>query len=113
MKVVCSAIHAVLPTLGEGTITGPFETHVASCVRCRSEVIRYRNMHRELRALELSLDMAPVGLTRNVMKGLGPVAVANREPRRDNRVPVAAAAVVATAAAGTVVLLRLYRERAA
>jgi hypothetical protein len=70
-------------------------------------------MHRELKALELSFDTAPVGLTRSVLKSLGPVAVADREPRRDNRVPVAAAAVVATAAAGTVVLLRLYRDRAA
>ncbi len=113
MNVVCSAIHAVIPTVGEGTIAGPLETHVASCVRCRSEVIRYRSMHRELKALELSTDTAPVDLTRNVLKNLGPVAVADREPRRDNRVPVAAAAVVATAAAGTVVLLRLYRDRAA
>jgi len=70
-------------------------------------------MHRELKGLEQLLDVAPRGLTRNVLTRLGPVAVADREPRRDNRIPVAAAAVVATAAAGTVVLLRLYRERAA
>ena len=113
MNVVCSAIHVALPTVGEGTIAGPLEGHVESCVRCRSEMVRYRSMHRDLKALELSLEVAPEGLSRSVQNSLGPVAVVAREPRRDNRVPVAAAAVVATAAAGTVVLLKLYRERAA
>ncbi len=113
MSIVCSAIQVALPTIGEGTITGPLESHVESCLRCGTEVVLYRDMLRELEALEMSLDGAPQGLTRNVMNSLGPVAVAQREPRRDARVPVAAAAVVATAAAGTAVLLKLYREHAA
>jgi anti-sigma factor RsiW len=113
MSVVCSAIHVVLPTVGEGAITGSLEAHVESCIRCRSEVARYRSMFRELEALEASVERAPGGFAAEVMDGLGPVAVADREPRRDNRVPVAAAAAVATAAAGTAVLYRLYRQRAA
>jgi hypothetical protein len=47
------------------------------------------------------------------MDRLGPVAVEPFESRLDPRVPVAAAAVVATAAAGTVVLYKLYRDHAA
>jgi len=65
-------------------------------------------MYSDLEALEMSLELAPHDLPSNVMKYLGLVAVAEWKPSRDHRIPVAAAAVVATAAAGTVVLVKLY-----
>jgi hypothetical protein len=47
------------------------------------------------------------------MASLGPVAVPDLDESNDHRVQVAAAAALATAAAGTAVLMRLYRHRAA
>lgn len=113
MNVVCSTVQAALPTVGEAALTGPLATHVDSCIACKGEVIRYRTMYRELEALASTEHMAPVGLTAAVMGSLGPVEVEPLGPRIDPRVPMAAAAVVATAAAGTAVLYRLYRAHAA
>jgi hypothetical protein len=70
-------------------------------------------MYRELHDLDRVKYRAPSGHIAAVMNGLGPVAVTTPEPRMDHRVPVAAAAVVATAAAGTAVLFKLYRDHAA
>lgn len=113
MNVMCSAIHVALPTVGEAAITGPLAAHVESCMPCRGEVMRYRTMYRELERLDTVRYHAPQGFVATVTSDLGPVVVEAGEHRRDPRVPVAAAAVVATAAAGTAVLYRLYRHRAA
>ncbi len=56
---------------------------------------------------------APGALRPRVMAFLGPVAVPDIEIHTDHRVQVAAAAALATAAAGTAMLLRMYRHRAA
>ena len=113
MSIMCRAVHIALPTVGESGLTAPLAGHVDSCVPCRAEAIRYRTMYRELDGLALEAQRAPAGLASGVLESLGPVAVVSEPARRDNRVPVAAVAVVATAAAGTAVLLRLYRQRAA
>ncbi len=113
MNVVCSAVQVALPTVGEAAITGPIAAHVETCVPCQGEVVTYRVMYRELGALDHSRYRAPYGTLTSVMTNLGPVAVETDGFRRDPRVPVAAAAVVATADAGTAVLYRLYRQHAA
>ncbi len=113
MSVVCSAIAVALPTVGEAAITGPLAVHVESCVPCRGEIVRYRSMYRQLERLDAARYRAPQGFVSKVTSDLGPAAVEACEQRKDPRVPVAAAAVVATAAAGTAVLYRLYRQRAA
>jgi anti-sigma factor RsiW len=113
MSVMCSAIHAALPTVGESAITGPLAAHVDSCADCWGEVAGYRAMYRELEALIASEYRAPREFVSDVKNSLGPVAVETVEPRLDSRVPVAAAAMVATAAAGTAVLYKLYRDHAA
>lgn len=113
MSVMCRAVHVSLPTLGESVLPGPLASHVETCVPCRGEVVGYRTMHRELDAMAATTQRAPGGLTNDVLASLGPVAVVSEPAKRDHRVPVAAAAVVATAAAGTAVLFRLYRQRAA
>ena len=112
MSVMCSAVQVALPTVGEAAITGPLAAHVETCVPCRGELVRYRSMHRELGSLNPTRYRAPLGFVAAVTSDLGLVVVDPGEPRRDPRVPVAAA-VVATAAAGTAVLYRLYRQRAA
>lgn len=113
MNVMCSAIHVALPTVGESAITGPLAAHVASCSSCWGEVARYQSMYSQLESLDLSAHRAPTGFLDSVTGHLGPVAVDTAESRLDPRVPVAAAAVVATAAAGTAVLFKLYRDHAA
>jgi hypothetical protein len=70
-------------------------------------------MYRELDALNPTEYRAPKDFVPGVTDGLGPVLVEPDAPRLDPRVPVAAAAMVATAAAGTAVLYKLYRDHAA
>lgn len=113
MSVMCSAVLVALPTVGEAAITGPVATHVETCFSCKREIATYRRMYGELASLEMIRYRAPQTMTASVMANLGPVAVDRTGERRDPRVPVAAAAVVATAAAGTAVLYKLYRDHAA
>jgi hypothetical protein len=113
MNVMCSAIHVALPTVGESAITGPLAAHVGSCSSCWSEVARYQSMYSLLESLDPAEHRAPQRLLESVTSHLGPVAVETVESRIAPRVPVAAAAVVATAAAGTAVLYKLYRDHAA
>ena len=113
MNVMCPAVHVALPTVGASAITGPLAAHVTSCTACWSEVARYQSMYAQLESLDSAEHRAPTGFVESVTSNLGPVVVEANESRMDPRVPVAAAAVVATAAAGTAVLYKLYRDHAA
>jgi hypothetical protein len=77
------------------------------------EYLRYSEMYDGLADLRQTRMTPPVGLPRRVMASLGPVSVHDLEERWDHVVPVAAAAALATAAAGTAVLFKMYRQRAA
>jgi hypothetical protein len=70
-------------------------------------------MHDRLADLRYIEMAAPAELRHSVMASIGPVAVPDLEDRWDRVVPVAAAAALATAAAGTAVLFKIYRHRAA
>ncbi len=113
MSVLCSAVHIALPTVGTGTISGRLWSHIESCESCQDEYAFYREMYEKLAELRDAHMAVPVGLTKHVMDSLGPVAVPDPDERWDHVVPVAAAAALATAAAGTVALVRFYRHRAA
>ncbi len=113
MSVLCSAVSVTLPTLGAAAIDGRLASHAATCDHCLAEMAAYAQMHTTLASLRAHVEPAPSSLEHRVMASLGPVAVSTYEDRRDHRVPVAAAAALATAAAGTAVLFRLYRHRAA
>ncbi|NHZ71001.1 MAG: hypothetical protein GWP18_05100 [Proteobacteria bacterium] len=113
MNVVCSAVSVALPTVGVAGITGPLASHVDMCERCSVEVEGYGSMYTQLASLNDRHITAPGGFPQRVMASLGPVAIADRDSHRDHLVPVAAAAALATAAAGGAVLFRLYRQRAA
>ena len=113
MSVVCSAVSVALPTLGSDLIGGRLWSHIESCDDCRMHYVGYRVMYDGLANLRFVQTPAPVGFSHSVMESLGPVAVPDLEDRWDHVVPVAAAAAFATAAAGTAVLLRIYRHRAA
>ena len=113
MNVVCSAVSVALPTVGIAGVTGPLASHADACERCRSEVEDYVSMYTQLASLSTRFVAPPGGFPQRVMASLGPVAVADEDGHRDHLVPVAAAAALATAAAGGAVLFRLYRQRAA
>ena len=113
MTVLCPAVNAALPAVGLAAIPGPLSGHVASCAVCTAEVERYQAMHDDLASLDPAYYRTPHGLVAAVMGGLGPTSVEFTRPKLDARLPVAAAAVVATAACGTAVLIKLYRDRAA
>ncbi len=113
MSVMCSAVSVALPTVGTELMGGRLGSHLESCKECRTQHRRYAEMYGGLADLRYAQMAAPAGFTHRVMASLGPVAVPDLEDRWDHVVPVAAAAALATAAAGTAVLLRLYRHRAA
>lgn len=113
MNVLCSTIAVALPTVGPEGISGPLATHLNTCQSCTNEVAAYGDMYVGLAELKGRHIPAPTGLTHRVLANLGPAAVPDLDDRRDHRVPVAAAAAIATAAAGTAVLVRIYRHGAA
>jgi len=87
--------------------------HIESCESCSREFAGYEAMYEGLASLSDVEMVPPYGFHWRVMTSLGPVAVPDVEDHWDRVVPVAAAAALATAAAGTVVLVRAYRHRAA
>ena len=113
MSVMCSAVSVALPSVGNDAIAGRLWSHIESCAACQTRYTGYREMHDELADLRFVQIPAPIGLSQKVMASLGPVAVPDLDEGWDHVVPVAAAAALATAAAGTAVLLKLYRHRAA
>jgi len=113
VSVLCSAVAVALPTLGNDLIGTRLWSHIESCADCQTRHAGYREMHDELADLRFVQIPAPIGLSQKVMASLGPVAVPDLDDGWDHVVPVAAAAALATAAAGTAVLVKLYRHRAA
>lgn len=113
MSVLCSAVAVALPTVGTDATSGRLWSHIESCDECRAQFMRYDEMYEGLAGMRYAHVRAPGALTQRVRATLGPVAVPDIEERWDRVVPVAAAAALATAAAGTAVLFKIYRHRAA
>ena len=113
MNVVCSAVSVALPTVDTQHISRPLAVHIEGCTTCSGEVAAYEQLYAGIAGLKDFYEPAPPELVSRVMANLGPVAVPDLDDRRDHRVPVAAAAALATAAAGTAFFVRFYRHRAA
>ncbi len=113
MSMRCVAVKATLSAHGEHAMTTAMAAHVEGCCSCRTALSAHRSLHDALSALAHVEYFAPADILPNVMMATGPWAVPERSTGGDRRVPVAAAAALATAAAGTAVLFRLYRQRAA
>ena len=113
MSVMCSAVSVALPRVATEHIGGRLGAHIKSCEGCEAQYLAYDEMYEELTNLRFVQIEAPPGLPQRVMASLGPVAVPDLDERWEHVVPVAAAAALATAAAGTAVLLKIYRHRAA
>jgi hypothetical protein len=113
MRVVCSAVHVAIDTIGTGAVAGPVATHIETCDACGRELAEFTQVEESLSSLERTAHSAPRDLHPSVMGSLGPVAVPDIESRTSLAVPVAAAAFVATAAAGTAALIMMRRQSAA
>jgi hypothetical protein len=111
MTIRCVTVKATLSARGEHGLTPPMSFHVGECFSCRRELSTHRNLSSglgDLRDVEIA---APADVLPNVMAEIVPWSVPDLA--RHRRLPVAAAAAVATAAAGSAVLFRLYRQRTA
>lgn len=114
----CVAVTATLSARGEDGLTERMLAHVDGCFACRSEMSAHRDLHAQFAQLAEITYAAPAEVYPNVMAEVGPWAVPIPEhSARPSTGQIAAAAAVATAAAtaaaGTAVLFRIYRQRAA
>jgi anti-sigma factor RsiW len=113
MSVMCSVVSVALPAIGTESIGERLLSHAESCSECRSLFTQYDEMYDALAELRYAHMVAPGEMSQRVMASLGPVVVPDSDERWDRVLPVAAAAALATAAAGTAVIFRIYRQRAA
>ena len=116
MTVVCTAVRTTLDTAGSGALAGPLAAHVETCRSCSEVVMRFSTLTRDLQALPLDEFRAPSALGDAVMSSLRPVAVPDPAPKHGVIRPVTvvvATAAMATAAAGTAVIMHIRRARAA
>ncbi len=113
MSMRCVAVKATLSARGEPGLTSPMSSHVVDCFACRSELSTHRNLHNSLKGLRAVEMVAPTHLLPNVMAETVPWVVPDQPEGFSRRIPVAAAAALATAAAGSAVLFKLYRQRTA
>lgn len=113
MRMRCVVVKSTLSVRGEPGITSSMSSHVGGCFACRSELSTHRRLHTTLSDLKGVEMIAPSQVLPNVMAETVPWVVPDLPDRFSRRVPVAAAAALATAAAGSAVLFRLYRQRTA
>lgn len=116
MNLMCHTFRLTVDSVGLPGIAGPLAVHAEHCHECRPTYAVLVTMHDQLRALPMDQHRAPEGFQPGVMGALGPGLVPDLGRRSPKVVPIAAAvatAAVATAAAGTVVILKLRRVRAA
>jgi len=110
----CLTVAATLASRGEDELTPRMHGHIEQCFACRSEVSEHRAWRQQLAHMRALQYQAPREVYPRVMQEIGPWVVPDQEQPRVGRATVAAAvATAATAAAGTAVLFRLYRHRAA
>jgi hypothetical protein len=112
MRAMCSAVRVAVGTVSASAISGPLAAHVERCDACAGDIRDLEEVSVQLRLLAPSAYRAPDSLYHEVAGSLGPFVVPELDARLSLKVPVAAA-VVATAAAGTAVLIRMRRQRAA
>jgi hypothetical protein len=112
VKLMCRTFDLTVDSIGLAGVAGPVARHAESCVDCGVVLAAMRVIDGGLRSLDSDYYRAPDTLQPAVMASLGPGLAPEHEHRMSLKVPVAAA-VVATAAAGTAVIVRLLRTRAA
>jgi hypothetical protein len=112
MAVTCAAVRLAIDTVGASALSRPLAFHADHCEGCAQAMATSMRLRDGLAGLDPVEFRAPESIHPRVMSSLGPVVVPDLAERHLLRVPVAAA-VVATAAAGTAVILHLRRTRAA
>ena len=112
MHMMCRTFDVTVSTIGLVGVAGPLAKHAERCVDCRVVLEAMLIVDNHLDSLDAEHYRAPDGFQPAVMASLGPGLAPEHGHRMSMKVPVAAA-VVATAAAGTAVIVRILRTRAA
>lgn len=112
MRLMCRAFDATVGSVGLIGVTRPLVRHAERCADCGVVLAAMRVVDAGIESLDIDYYRAPDTLQPAVMASLGPGLAPEHDHRMSLKVPVAAA-VVATAAAGTAVIVRLWRTRAA
>jgi hypothetical protein len=114
MSALCQVVDRALPgAMGDtAALPAALRAHVGSCLRCQTELVRYRKISRHLASLAPEVVPAPPGLRGAVIDRIGPAgAEENAAATKVGRAAAAAGALVA--AAGTVAVVRWIRTHSA
>lgn len=111
MSPHCAAARLALARVDdERPMSVRLERHVSTCLRCRAEAVRFRNLRRDLRTLGTRYFEAPAGLLRAVMAAItAPSPAPRRRPAAWVVEGVAAGAAVTVAVTAAVVGWRRVR----
>jgi len=105
----CRRVRRALPDHdGETSLPARVEVHLAHCLQCQAEAVRYRRLRRQLRRLDDRVFLAPATLAPAVAAGLG----SEHHPSRRVAVFGAAATGAVVVAAGAVAIAGLRRSQA-
>ncbi len=107
----CAEVASALPAhvAGEAPLDARTAAHVAQCLRCQAEIVRYRRMLRTLHALRDDGPVPPSTVVADILTRLG----ADEPGGRTRLVALSAVAVVAGTAGGAGMVLWLgWRRRA-
>ena len=115
MGVTCRLTQRLLVNRTEtGASLGRFAAHLAVCLRCQAEAVRYRMLRREMADLVDWRDEAPRGLLGAVDDAIDArSAVGMTQPARFPAARKAALVGALAATAGTVVVVRVLKARPA
>lgn len=91
------------------TFQGELEAHVAGCLRCQAEMVRYRRLRNELAGLRTTPGVSVDGLFEDIVHSLD-ASVWARFAARHGRQAICTVAAAA-GAAGAIVLLGRARGR--
>ena len=109
MSSACRRVGRRLPASdGEGALGSRDQAHVAECLRCQAEAVRYRRQHRLLTGLRTEVVPAPAGLVEDVMAEI----TGEEQPTRRIAV-LGGAAAGAVVVAGAVAFVGLRKVTAA
>ena len=95
-----------------GVLPRPLAGHVASCLRCQTDIARYRRLRRELGRLAWRIDVAPRSIVPRVDQAIAPRLALAEPPRHNARLAATIAGATAAAVGGVVIAVWL-RTRAA
>jgi hypothetical protein len=113
VRAGCIVVRAVAPSVPADRLSTRLGNHVAGCLTCQAELVRYIRLRRHLAGMANVVEAAPGYLAAEVITAVGRGSAPPRSGLLHPAGAAAAAGAVIAAAAGTVVVAWLRRARAA